>query len=159
MFPKAMKTSATCEWATPPEVFDPLDREFGPFDMDAAASRANKKAKAWYDGGIGGDGLAGLWNGRVWLNPPYGRAIAKWVEKAHTEVRLGRAALVVALLPARTETAWWHDWVQGKAEVRFLRGRVKFIGPNGGKKDAPFPSAIAIYRSMKAGSAASTKKL
>lgn len=132
------------DWATPPEIFGPLEAEFGPFDLDPAATPANAKVKAFYT--IEDNGLSKPWKGRVWLNPPYGRGIADWMQKAHYEVHEGSADVVVCLLPARTDTAWWHDWVQGKAEVRFLRGRIRFIGPTGMRMAAaPFPSVIVIY--------------
>lgn len=78
------------------------------------------------------------------MNPPYGREIGKWVKKAHDEARKG--AFVVGLIPARTDTAYWHDYIQGKAEVRFVRGRIKFERPDGARDAAPFPSAIIIWR-------------
>ncbi len=86
------------------------------------------------------DGLALTWLGTCWMNPPYGRKIGQWVRKAYESSLLG--ATVVCLLPARTDTAWWHDYVV-KGEIRFLRGRLKFGGQ---KNSAPFPSAVVVYR-------------
>lgn len=145
MVSKKLFSSAIEEWETPEEVFIPLSKEFGPFDLDPAADSRNARAPKFYS--IEQNGLAKEWTGRVWLNPPYGKAIAHWMQKASYEAQEGRAAIVVALVPARVDTAWWHDWVQGKAEVRFLRGRVRFKAPHGLKmSSAPFPSAIVIYR-------------
>lgn len=75
------------------------------------------------------------------MNPPYGREIGLWMRKAYEESLKG--CIVVCLVPSRTDTAWWHDYVQGKAEVRFVRGRLKF---GNAKNSAPFPSAVVIYR-------------
>ena len=91
------------------------------------------------------DSLAFPWHGthlNCWMNPPYGRDIARWIEKAYRESLKG--ITVVCLVPARTDTAWWHDYCM-KGEIRFVRGRIKFVGC---KNDAPFPSAIVIFRDM-----------
>ena len=77
----------------------------------------------------------------VWCNPPYGREIGKWVEKAYNESLAG--VTVVMLLPARTDTKWFHDYIYGKAEIRFVRGRLKF---GDSKNSAPFPSMVIIFR-------------
>jgi phage N-6-adenine-methyltransferase len=132
-----MFTSATCEWETPQAFFDKLNDEFG-FDLDACATPENAKCLRYFTKEQ--DGLAHEWTGRVWMNPPYGREIGKWVRKAYEEARQG--ATVVCLLPARTDTAWWHDYC-AKGEVRFVRGRLKF---GGSKNSAPFPSAAVIFR-------------
>lgn len=81
------------------------------------------------------------------MNPPYGREIGRWVAKAHQEARMN-GATVVALIPARTDTAYWHDHIQDIAEVRFIRGRVKFEQPDRKSDPAPFPSAIVIWRAL-----------
>jgi site-specific DNA-methyltransferase (adenine-specific) len=78
----------------------------------------------------------------VFVNPPYGRGLAAWVAKARREVDEGRATTVVALLPARPDTAYWHDHVAGKAVIYFLRGRLRF---GDGEQSAPFPSAVAVW--------------
>lgn len=78
------------------------------------------------------------WSGTVWCNPPYGREIGKWVKKAAE-----KTCTVVMLLPARTDTAWFHDFIYGKAEIRFVRGRLKF---GGCRNSAPFPSMVVIFR-------------
>ena len=125
-------------WETPPELFAQLDAEFG-FTLDVAASAANAKCTRFFT--EADDGLAQDWSrDRCWMNPPYGREIGKWMAKAHAESL--RGALVVCLIPSRTDTAWWHDHIEGLAEVRFLRGRIKF---GGAPWNAPFPSAIVIF--------------
>jgi phage N-6-adenine-methyltransferase len=110
------------DWETPPEVFGPLDREFG-FTLDVAASAANAKCAAFLT--TDDDGLVADWGANVcWCNPPYGAIIGRWVRKAWLASKYG--ATVVMLVPARTDTAWWHDYAI-KGDVRFLRGRVYFL--------------------------------
>lgn len=133
-----LMSSATPEWATPQDLFDRLSRSHGPFDLDVCATPENAKVARFFTKAE--DGLAQEWTGRCWMNPPYGREIGKWVKKARLSADAG--ATVVCLLPARTDTAWWHDNIQGRAEVVFLRGRVHFNGTG----PAPFPSAVAILR-------------
>lgn len=133
-----LMSSATPEWATPQDLFDRLAAEFGPFDVDVCATPDNAKVARFFTKEQ--DGLAQPWVGRCWMNPPYGREIGHWVKKARESADAG--ATVVCLLPARTDTAWWHDNIQGRAEVRFLRGRVHFNGTG----PAPFPSAVAVLR-------------
>jgi phage N-6-adenine-methyltransferase len=131
------------DWTTPPDLFAELDAEFH-FTLDPCCSHENALTEKHYT--IEEDGLKQSWAGeRVFMNPPYGREVGKWVRKAFEEV-YGRAdsTFVVGLVPSRTDTAWWHDYIQDKAAVRFVRGRLKF----GGKRmnPAPFPSAIVVWR-------------
>jgi len=129
-----MFSSATPEWATPQELFDELDAEFH-FTLDPCATKKNAKCKHFFTKEE--DGLSHEWRyDNVFMNPPYGRTIGEWVKKAATG-----GGLVVCLLPARTDTRWFHDYIYGKAEIRFLKGRVHF--GNGGP--APFPSMIVIF--------------
>ena len=130
-------SSATDLWATPQAFFDSVEAEFGTFDLDACASPENTKCGRYFTAAE--DGLAQEWRGRVWMNPPYGRTIGRWVKKAYESSLDG--AIVVCLLPARTDTAWWHDYVM-KGEIRFLRGRLKF---GNSKNSAPFPSALVVF--------------
>ena len=127
-------------WATPPAVFDALNAEFG-FELDVCALPENAKCARFYS--PADDGLAQEWSGACWMNPPYGREIGRWMRKAYEESL--RGATVVCLVPSRTDTAWWHDYAM-KGEVRFLRGRISFVGAAG---PAPFPSAIVVFRSQK----------
>ena len=90
------------------------------------------------------DGLSLPWHGVVFVNPPYGRELPRWVAKARAEVERKTARVVVALIPASTDTHYWHEHVAGKADVYFLRGRLRF-GTNGQNQSAPFPSALAIW--------------
>lgn len=148
MINPSLYSSACTEWGTPPEVFDPLAAEFGPFDLDPAASACNAKAPRFYS--TADNGLVQEWDGRVWLNPPYGRNIAKWMMKAYRSTREdGKASVVVCLVHARTDTKWFHEWVYGKAEIRFVKGRLRFIAPDGTRGgSSPFPSMVAIYRRL-----------
>lgn len=131
-------SSKTDMWATPNGFFAILDKEFG-FTLDVCALPGNAKCTRFFTPDI--DGLTQRWEGVCWMNPPYGRVIGAWVKKAHDSAKQG--ATVVCLLPARTDTRWWHDFIQGKAEVRFIRGRLKF---GEAKRSAPFPSVIVIFR-------------
>jgi phage N-6-adenine-methyltransferase len=140
MITNGLMTSLSDEWATPQELFNELNQEFD-FDLDVCADDWNYKCSRYFTREI--DGLSQDWNGKVWMNPPYGRAIGKWMAKAYEASRGG--ATVVCLVPARSDTAWWHDYSM-KGEIRFIRGRIKFVSRTGVKDAAPFPSAIVIFR-------------
>lgn len=131
-------SSQTDQWPTPQWFFDALDAEFG-FDVDVCASPDHAKCKRHFTPEM--DGLKQRWTGVCWMNPPYGREIGRWVAKAYESAQQG--ATIVCLLPARTDTAWWHDFVMRAEEVRLLRGRLKFGNATAG---APFPSALVIFR-------------
>src|ERR1041385_3771999 len=150
------------DWATPPELFNQLSEEFGGFDLDAAASSSNSKCIRYYS--EPDDSLRLPWTiydpplwgppeylfqgkpltriDKVWLNPPYGRTLKYWVKKAYDESAKG--CIVVCLLPARTDTRWFHDYIygHGRVDIRFLKGRIKFVGAAHG---APFPSMIVVF--------------
>jgi len=134
------------EWRTPLDFFLMLDEEFS-FELDAAATEENSLCPVYFDKEDDALSDKNSWHPckSIFINPPYGRGIGDWVAKAWHESQKG--CTVVLLLPARTDTAWFHDWVQGKAEVRFLRGRIRFSDPEGKQMaPAPFPSLLAIYR-------------
>lgn len=132
-------SSATDDWSTPQSVFDKLDEEFS-FTLDVCASPTNAKCRRYFT--RDDDGLKQRWaSERCWMNSPYGREIEAWMAKAYRAA--GRGALVVCLVPARTDTAWWHDYATLAAEIRFLRGRLRF---GSAEHAAPFPSAIVIFR-------------
>lgn len=153
----ALFSSADQTWETPQDFFDALHRRFC-FDLDVCATPLNAKTpyycvppdaiRVWgkhifhkvFPCALV-DGLEQSWIGkRCWMNPPYGRVISTWVAKARNEAEHG--ALVVGLLPARTDTRWWQEHVQGHADVRFVSGRLRFGGATAG---APFPSALAVW--------------
>jgi site-specific DNA-methyltransferase (adenine-specific) len=134
----------TVEWGTPQEFYDDLDAEFG-FTLDVAANVDNAKCERYFTPEV--DGLAQDWGREVcWMNPPYGRAIKLWMQKAYESSRSG--ATVVCLVPARTDTAWWWDYAM-QGEIRFIRGRLKFTGgskTNPLSHNAPFPVAVVVFR-------------
>lgn len=130
-------SSKTDEWATPPEVFDYWNKLYK-FNLDVCATADNAKCAKYFTKSQ--DGLLQDWVGNCWMNPPYGREISKWIKKAYDSSRKG--ATVVCLIPSRTDTAWWHDYVM-RGEVKFIRGRLKFSGSTNA---APFPSAVVVFR-------------
>ena len=163
------------DWETPPDLFDALDKEFGPFDLDPCCLPTQRTAQrilcrsgrifvplnepSGMACNIAQDGLRHEWYGRVYMNPPYGREMPKWVEKAVLEVGCGNAELVVALIPARTDTKMWQRYIVQSLDwdgedcyaachpliwrIRFLPGRVRFVGAGA---PAPFPSAVVVWR-------------
>ena len=138
-------SSASNEWATPQCLFEMVSKEFGGFALDAAASAENHKVAYYYTQNQ--DALAQDWassQGPVWLNPPYGRGIGQWIEKAYLTSQQGNT--VVVLTFARTDTKWWHDWAMKADEIRFLRGRVHFVRPDHTSGPAPAPSVLLVYR-------------
>lgn len=180
-----MPQAKSVEYETPRDLFDALDKEYGPFDCDPCCTAEQYTAKTilarggevfippppTYDGRtISGpaidagysstsyvyyDGLKMGWRRKVYMNPPYGREMPRWIEKAVSEIEVGNAELVVALIPARTDTKMWQQHILREAAydriaapdtlelVRFLPGRLKFSGANG---PAPFPAAVVVWR-------------
>ena len=135
----SLYSSQTDEWSTPQCFFDALNDEFK-FTLDPCATPENAKCPAFFTKAQ--DGLEQDWRThRVFCNPPYGRAVLAWARKSYEASQ--RGALVVLLIHARTDTRWFHEWVYGKAELRFVRGELRFGGSN---QSAPFPSLVAIYR-------------
>lgn len=136
---KVHYSSKSKQWETPRELYERLNERYGPFTLDPCATLENAKCEKFFT--IDDNGLAQSWQGEtVFMNPPYGRQIGKWIEKAYRE-SLGEAT-VVCLIPARTDTAYWHDYVMRAGEIVLLRGRVRFVG---GKSSAPFPSAVVAF--------------
>jgi phage N-6-adenine-methyltransferase len=131
-------TTGKSEWGTPQRLFDELDREFH-FSRDVCASRDNFKVTSFWD--KEDNALAQEWKGVLWMNPPYGRGIGMWLKKAAES-----CATVVCLVPSRTDNKWWHQWVMMADEIRFIKGRLRFLGTKDGAK---FPSAIVIFRNNK----------
>jgi len=125
---KVMFSSASDKWNTPKSFFDKLDKEFG-FDSDPCPSSVPLKK-----------GLINGWGNKVFVNPPYSK-IKDWVNAGHYYGSTGK--LVVMLIPSRTDTKWWHEYVMKSKEIRFIKGRLKFSGH---KNSAPFPSAIVIFK-------------
>lgn len=125
--------SERLDWRTPDAVYEKLDAEFH-FDCDPCPHDrecdALDKDSLWRK----------PWGQRNFLNPPYGREIGKWIQKAYEEWQKGKT--VVLLIPSRTDTRWWHDYVMKATEIRFIRGRLKF---KGAKFNAPFPSVVVVF--------------
>lgn len=129
------------EWATPPQLFRELDREFG-FTIDVCASDWNTKCKRYWT--KEDDGLEQDWSGEIcWMNPPYGAELPHWMHKAYSESL--RGATVVCLVPVTADLAWWHEYAL-KGEIRWIRGRVQYLLPDRKPTAAPFPSCIVIFR-------------
>lgn len=128
MLNKGLFTSASEHWETPEYLYAALDAEFH-FNDDPCPRYPDS------------DGLIRPWGTSTYINPPYGKTIGAWLERAWLQSHLGKT--VVCLVPARTDTRWWHNYVMKAQEIRFLRGRLKF---SGSKNSAPFPSAIVVFR-------------
>ena len=138
MINQGLFTSNTDLWATPQSFFDELNNEFG-FELDVFANIENAKCSKFFTKET--DGLQQNWDNQCcWMNPPYGREIKSWVKKASD----ARGGVVVCLLPARTDTSWFHDFIYKKhnVEIRFVRGRLKF---GDATNSAPFPSMVVIF--------------
>jgi phage N-6-adenine-methyltransferase len=159
MVDEALFSSDSSEWSTPTDFFDNLNKEWD-FNLDPCATKENAKCETYYTKEQ--DGLKQDWHcvrynpeykspylrnpGRVFCNPPYGKEIGQWVKKAVAEVQNGNADVVVMLLPARTDTRWFQDYVLPYAsEIDFIRGRLKF---GGSKNSAPFPSVVVVFKEI-----------
>lgn len=123
-------------WETPQSLFDKYNSQYH-FTLDVCATAENAKCPRFFTKEE--DGLSQEWKGVCWMNPPYGRTIGLWLRKAWKSAQSG--ATVVCLVPARTDTAWWHDYAT-KGAIEFIRGRLKFSGHT---NPAPFPSAIVVF--------------
>tara|TARA_R100000008_G_scaffold50989_1_gene30579 strand:- start:2090 stop:2569 length:480 start_codon:yes stop_codon:yes gene_type:complete len=138
---EVMFSSKSNEWATPQSFFNKLNEMYGPFTLDAAASDANYKVDKYLT--ADDDALSADWSGNtVFLNPPYGRGLKEWIRKSYQEGQK-QDTTVVMLIPARTDTKYWHDYVMKADEIRFVRGRIKFGDET---NSAPFPSAVVVFR-------------
>lgn len=135
---EVMFSSKTDLHATPQDFFDRLNAVFK-FEIDVCALPENAKCQRFFT--PESDGLAQEWRGVCWMNPPYGREIGAWIEKAYRSAK-HHGATVVCLLPARVDTRWWHEYC-ARGEVHFVKGRLRF-GAAGA--NAPFPSAVVVFR-------------
>lgn len=137
---KVLFSSKSMEWATPRDFFRKLNKQFD-FNLDPCAQSHNAVCSKYFT--ADDDGLAQDWEGTTaFVNPPYGRGIAGWVKKSYEE-GCKNGTTVVMLIPARTDTRYWHDYVMKADEVRLIKGRLKF---GGGSNSAPFPSAVVVFR-------------
>ncbi|WP_163579085.1 DNA N-6-adenine-methyltransferase [Gracilibacillus saliphilus] len=134
---QALLSSKKMDWGTPNDFFEELNQEFN-FTLDVCASHDNAKVNNYFT--EEDNGLEQNWHGTCWMNPPYGREIGKWVKKAYEESLKG--VTVVCLIPSRTDTRYWHEYVMRAKEIRFIKGRLRFIGAT---ENAPFPNAIVVF--------------
>lgn len=147
-------SSNSNEWATPSEFFEALNNKYN-FTLDPCSTKENAKCQKFYT--KEDDGLSKDWVGeKVFMNPPYSRELPKWIKKAYTTIESARErvceTVIVCLIPARTDTRYWHEYIFGKAkEINFIKGRLKFDGGEKGNGSAPFPSAVVIYDSKYSG--------
>lgn len=138
MLNSGLFTSNTDLWSTPQAFFDKYNEQYH-FTLDVCATDENAKCEHYYTKEI--DGLKQEWFGVCWMNPPYGRDIKHWIRKAY-ESSIKNNTTVVCLLPARTDTAWWHDYCVRAKSIEFIRGRLKF---GDSKNSAPFPSVVVVF--------------
>ncbi|EMW7813728.1 DNA N-6-adenine-methyltransferase [Acinetobacter baumannii] len=124
-------------WATPQNLFDAIDQIFN-FDLDVCALPENAKCERYFTPEL--DGLKQEWTGTCWMNPPYGREISLWIEKAVETANNGHT--VVGLLPVRTDVVWWQEHILHR-EIHYIKGRLKF---GGSKHNAPFGCALVVFR-------------
>lgn len=138
-----MFSSKTDMWETPQDFFDELNKEFD-FTLDVCANSENAKCEKFYTKERNGLKYPWCTSGSVWCNPPYGKGIEEWVKKAFEDSYKFNQKIVM-LLPARTDTKWFHDYIYGKnrVDIRFVRGRLKF---GNSKNSAPFPSMVVVFR-------------
>ena len=131
----------TDQWETPQDFFDQLDKEFH-FTLDPCADETNHKCERYFTKEQ--DGLKQDWSGEiVFCNPPYNE-LSRWAKKCYEEYLNG--AVVVMLVPARTDTKWFHDWIYHKAELRFIKGRLRFGNSGNSTSNAPFPSMVVVFK-------------
>jgi site-specific DNA-methyltransferase (adenine-specific) len=143
---ETMFSSKSGEWSTPQDFYNKLNWRFGPFDLDPCASPHNTKCDNFYTEPE--NGLSKSWQGHtVFINPPYGRGIEAWIKKAYEESQ-DPDTKVVMLIPARTDTRYWHDYVMKAELVYFVKGRLKF---GNSQNSAPFPSAVVVFNKLPEG--------
>ena len=136
---KILFSSNKMDWTTPKDFFEKLNREFN-FTLDPCASKENALCKKFYT--VQENGLLQNWGGeRVFCNPPYGRKIGEWVKKCYEE-SLKPNTTIVLLIPNRSDTKWYHEYIHGKARVEPVKGRLKF---GNSKNSAPFPSIWVVF--------------
>lgn len=140
-------SSRSVEWETPQDFFDNLNKKWN-FTLDPCSTDQNHKCVNYFT--KSGDGLTKNWGGHsVFMNPPYGREIADWIKKAYEESRKPNT-LVACLIPARTDTKYWHRYCMNASEIYFIEGRLQFNNiTTASKAAAPFPNAVVVFDSSK----------
>ncbi|CAK1244316.1 MULTISPECIES: DNA N-6-adenine-methyltransferase [Fructobacillus] len=139
---KVLFSSKKDDWETPTDLFEKLNKKFK-FDLDACANDSNHKLSNYYS--VGNSCLEHDWQGNVFMNPPYGRDMYSFIKKAYEEHLRDKNRFIVMLIPSRTDTKYWHEFIQDKAVVKFIRGRLKFEVSGQPKDAAPFPSCLVVY--------------
>ena len=142
-------TSLNEVWTTPPHIIESLISVFGIFDLDPCSETSNNKkrnsrAKIGYT--AKDNGLISPWFGTVFVNPPYGRTVGLWVKKCHYEAHKGNTKTIIGLLASRTDTKYFHNYISEKADIYFIKGRLKF---GDGTSPAPFPSILVVWTGKK----------
>lgn len=138
---KVLFSSVDTTWETPQEFFNTLNEEFN-FTLDPCCLPETAKCNKFYTPKE--NGLIQDWSGEtVFVNPPYGKEINKWAEKCHKEAKKG--TVIVMLVPVRTSTRWFHNWIYGHAEIRLLKGKLKFLLNKQIKGNAPFASMVVVF--------------
>lgn len=137
-----MFSSKKMDWETPQVLFEQLNRKFK-FDLDACASDENHKIDNYFT--EKDDALVQKWGGNVFVNPPYGRSIGDFIKKAYEEHLRDPNRFIVMLVPSRTDTRYWQDYVIDKSTIKYIRGRLKFEVDGVATDAAPFPSALVVY--------------
>ena len=141
---EVMFSSKSKDWETPQDFYEKLNEEFGPFTLDPCATEETTKVSECYFTPLD-NGLSQSWEKQtVFMNPPYGREISAWIEKAYRE-SLKPNTKVVCLIPARTDTKYWHEYCMRAKEIHFVKGRLKF---GNSENSAPFPSAVVVFESQ-----------
>lgn len=135
---EVLYSSQKVEWETPQPIFDFMNKMYH-FTLDVCALPENTKCAAYYTPTQ--DSLKQNWQGVCWMNPPYGRDIAKWMKKAYETAKCNQGT-VVALVHARTDTKWWHDYAMNATQIIFIKGRLKF---GNAEASCPFPSCFVIF--------------
>ena len=139
---ETMFSSKSSEWETPQDFYEKLNEVHGPFTLDPCATEKTAKCDHYFTEQE--DGLFKSWEGEtVFMNPPYGRSISNWIKKAHEESQRPNTK-VICLIPARTDTKYWHEYCMRAKEIHFVKGRLKF---GNSANSAPFPSAVIIFES------------
>ena len=140
---QTMFSSKSQEWETPQGLYDYLNLEYM-FTLDPCSTKENTKCEKFFT--VEDDGLNKSWEGeKVFMNPPYGRDIKKWVKKAYEEGQKPKT-IVVCLIPSRTDTKYWHEYCMKAWKIHFVKGRLKFTNNNVGNNSAPFPSAVIVFK-------------
>lgn len=138
---KVLFSSYKMDWATPQWLVDQINERWGLRTLDVCATATNTKCASFIS--LEQDAFTTPWTGRAFMNPPYGRNIGSWIGLAAKRAWAGEVDDVICLIPSRTDTAYWYDYVMQAKEICLLRGRVRFVGA---PSSAPFPSCLIVFQ-------------